>query len=172
MKRLIYAAYGSNLLRERFMYYIKGGRYRQKCYKGSRDTTDPVDLGYIFVPHRLYFAKRSPNWDNKGVAFLSPEIEPSIENYAIVRLWMVSEFQFEDIHAQEGKCWYNIILNLGCIDGLEVKTFTGYWIKEINPPSNEYLKVIEEGLKETTRWPLDEIRKYLNKFTKMTNEND
>ncbi len=164
MNYLIYAAYGSNLLKERFMVYIKGGRYRDREYKGSKDKTNPRDLGWTYVPHRLYFAKESSRWGNKGVAFLSCEKEKDSNFYAVVRLWKVSEQQFKDIKEQEGQTWYNVELELGEKDGLIIKTITGYWESEINKPSEEYLNVIKEGLKETTKWSDDKIEQYLRKF--------
>jgi len=47
MKKVIYASYGSNLLKERFLYYIKGGEY-----KGCNDKSDPIEKGWMFIPYR------------------------------------------------------------------------------------------------------------------------
>ncbi len=164
MSYLIYAAYGSNLLKERFMIYIKGGIYRGRLYEGSKDKTEPQDLGWMYVPHRLYFAKESSRWKNKGVAFLDCEEERDNNFHAVVRLWKVSEQQFEEIKKQEGQTWYNVELELGEKDGLIIKTITGCWKTEINKPSEEYLNVIRQGLKETTGWSDDKIEEYLRKF--------
>ncbi len=165
MKHVIYAAYGSNLLKERFMVYIKGGLYRGEEYKGCEDKTEPISLGWMYVPHRLYFAKNSKRWNGKGIAFLTCEKESNPEYHAIVRLWKITEEQFECVHKQEGKGWYHEILTLGEKDGLTIKTFTGCWMDNINLPSEEYLDVIKKGLKETTGWTDQEIEKYLSKFT-------
>ena len=164
MKYLIYAAYGSNLLKERFIIYIKGGEYRGRYYRGSSDRNDPIDLGWIYVPHRLYFAKRSPTWDNKGVAFLSYEAERNKEYYTVARLWKISKAQFEDIKEQEGRKWYGKELYLGEKGRLEIKTITGNWESEKNEPSQEYLDVIKKGIKETTGWEDSKIEEYLRKF--------
>lgn len=43
MKYLIYAAYGSNLIKERFIAYIKGGAILKKYYVGSSDKSDIED---------------------------------------------------------------------------------------------------------------------------------
>jgi hypothetical protein len=152
------------LLRERFLIYIKGGEYRGKEYSGCRDKTEPIDMGWIYAPYRLYFAKCSPLWENKGVAFLSGKKEKNHEYYSVIRLWKITEEQFYEIQKQEGKCWYNLILELGEKDGVKIKTITGCWIDEIQAPSEEYLKVIEKGLKETTNWDDERIRAYLKKF--------
>jgi hypothetical protein len=166
MNHVIYAAYGSNLLKERFLVYINGGEYKGRYYPGCPDKTPPESLGWMYVPYRLYFAKKSNKWKNLGVAFLTCEKEPNPEYHAIVRLWKITEEQFECVHEQEGKSWYHEILILGEKDGLVVKTFTGCWMDEINLPSKEYLDTIKKGLKETTGWSDQEIENYLNKFIK------
>lgn len=163
-KFLYYAAYGSNLFRERFLVYINGGEFRGRIYKGASDKTPPLDAGWILIPHRLYFAKSSKTWDNKAVAFVSCAKESNPCYYTLVRLWRITEDQFMDVHEQEGKEWYYVILDLGKKDGLEIKTITGCWENEKNKPSESYLEIIKQGLKETTGWSNDEIEKYLKKF--------
>ena len=169
MKRVIYAAYGSNLLKERFEAYIYGRRFRGVRYEGSRDKTPPVDRGWIIVPRFVYFAKNSRKWGGGGVAFLSSEPIEDCSLWSVVRLWEVSEMQFEDIWKQENSAktleeakngWYGRIITLGEIDGLEIKTFTGDWLDEKNPPSAKYLEIVKEGLLETTRWSRKEIETY------------
>jgi len=95
------------------MVYINGGEYRGETYKGCRDKTEPEEFGWMYVPYRLYFAKKSSRWGNGGVAFLSCKKEFDSKYHTIVRLWKISEEQFEDIHKQEGKSRYNTILFLG-----------------------------------------------------------
>ncbi len=163
MSYLIYAAYGSNLLKERLLAYIRGGEFANRKYDGCEDTSEPESLGWMFVPHKLYFAKKSSRWDRQGVAFLSCKRERNSEFHAVVRLWKVSETQFECIKRQEGG-WYNYELILGEKDGLIIKTITGCWEDEVFPPSKRYLEVIKKGLKETTGWTDEEIENYLKKF--------
>jgi len=163
MNKLIYAAYGSNLLKERFMVYIQGGVFHNKEYKGCTDKTGPEVMGWQYVPYRLYFAKHSTRWNNGGVAFLSCEHESNPEKFTVARLWQVTESQFEEIQEQEG-CWYNKILLLGEKDGLEIKTITGCWTQEINKPCVEYLNIIKSGVKETTNWDDNKIDDYLSKY--------
>ena len=164
MKKIIYAAYGSNLLKERFLVYLKGGEYKNRPYNGCKDKTEPIDRGWMYVPYRLYFAKRSPRWENKGVAFLTCKKEENEDYYTVVRLWEITEDQFDEIWEQEGKSWYHEKLNLGEKEGLQIYTITGCWLNEINSPSESYLEVIKMGLKETTNWDNDKIEKYLKKF--------
>jgi hypothetical protein len=52
MSHVIYAAYGSNLLKERFLVYIKGGTFMGIHYEGCRDKTEPESLGWMWVPYR------------------------------------------------------------------------------------------------------------------------
>lgn len=164
VKKVIYAVYGSNLLEERFLAYIKGGFYEGKEYKGCTNKKEPIDLGWMYIPHRLYFAKNSSRWDNKGVAFITPKKEENTNFHTIVRLWKVTEEQFKEIQEQEGKAWYNIIVDLGEKDGFKILTITGDWLNEIDLPSSRYIEIIKKGLKETTEWPDEEIKNYLKKF--------
>ncbi len=162
--RIIYAAYGSNLLKERFLVYMKGGEYKNHFYKGCKNKTEPIDRGWMYVPYRLYFAKESSKWENKGVAFLTCEKEEDKDYHALVRLWEIEEDQFDEIWEQEGKSWYHMKIYLGEKDGIKIYTITGCWLDEINPPSESYLQVIKDGLKETTNWDNDKIERYLKKF--------
>ena len=166
-RKILYAPYGSNLLRERFLVYIEGGKFRGKGdpYPGCRDKTVPIDRGWMRVPHRLYFAKKSKRW-NGGVAFLSCRKEEDESLWAVVRLWEITEEQFCDIWEQEGKGWYHAVLYLGKHEEteLEIYTITGCWEDEKNPPSADYLDVLREGLRETTGWDDAKIDEYLRKF--------
>lgn len=159
---LIYAAYGSNLLKERFLRYIKGGEYRGYQYSGSRDKTEPRHMGWIWVPYRLYFAKSSSRWCGGGVAFLATEKETDPQYFSVARLWKISLQQFVDLILQEGE-WYSIVLRIGHICGLDIFTITGNHLKDRRDPSLDYLDVIIRGLMETTGWNIMVIIDYLNK---------
>ena len=163
MEKVIYAAYGSNMLKERLLAYINGGRYYNHDYIGCKDKTDPIFRGWIYVPHRLYFAKESPRWENKGVAFLDVSSEKNPEYYALVKLWEITREQYKCIREQEG-IWYSEELLLGEIEGLKIITFTGDYVNEKNEPSDEYLNIIKKGIKETTGWDDSKIENYIKKF--------
>ena len=164
MKKVLYAVYGSNLCWERFIYYIKSGEFEGHSYQGCNDKTEPEDYGQLFAPYRLYFAKESPRWDGKGVAFLTCEKEVDNEYHTLVRLWKITEEQFDCIWEQEGKPYYRKKLYLGEKDRIEIHTLTGCWLKEKNRPSEKYLHYIKLGLRETTGWTDEEIEKYISKF--------
>jgi hypothetical protein len=165
MAYVIYAAYGSNLLTERLLAYIKGGSFRGiTSHTGCPDKTEPVSFGWKKVPYRVYFGKHSPHWGG-GVAFLYPEIEPNPEYHAVVRLWKMTREQYDCVKSQEGS-WYEGEIKLGTLDGLDILTFTSSKKFNHNPPSKLYLDVLKEGLKETTGWTDEEIDKYWEKFLK------
>ena len=65
------------------------------------------------------------------------------------RRFLITEEQFREINLQEGPVWYNLVLDLGLVDGMPVKTFTHSSIFQKNLPCGNYLKVIEAGIKET-----------------------
>jgi hypothetical protein len=75
----------------------------------------------------------------------------------------IKESQFSDIRTQEAG-WYDKILKLGEIDAIEVKTFRRYWKGEIHEPSEDYLSIIKDWLKENTTWKDSEINVYLGNF--------
>lgn len=157
-----YACYGSNLLRERFMLYITGGkcRFNGKRYDGCTDKSEPLEEKAISISYTLYFAKHSPSWSNCGVAFLMPEKD--LEAATLGKAYKITEEQFDDVHRQEGKGWYDKILDLGMVDGTLVKTFTHSVICPSNKPSQEYFEVVSLGLKETYPQITDEqIKTYL-----------
>ncbi|MFZ8784297.1 hypothetical protein [Thermocrinis sp.] len=166
MEYVLYAAYGSNLLTERLLTYIKGGKFRglPKWHTGCPDKTEPVSLGWKRIPYRVYFGGYS-RWWHGGVAFLSPEMEPDREYHAVVRLWKMKREQYECVKSQEGKSYAKEI-NLGTLDGLDILTFTSEKKLNYNSPSKLYLDVLKEGLKETTGWTDEEIDKYWEKFLK------
>jgi hypothetical protein len=146
MGYVLYAAYGSNLLTERLLTYIKGGKFRglPKGHTGCPDKTEPVSLGWKRIPYRVYFGGYSGQWYG-GVAFLSPEVEPNSEYHAVVRLWKMKREQHECVKSQEGSSYAEEI-KLGTFDGLEILTFTSTEKLNYNPPSKLYLDVLKEGL--------------------------
>jgi len=164
MKKVIYAVYGSNLLKKRFLVYIKGGKFEDIQYKGCKDKTEPVDRGWILIPHRLYFAKKSKRWQGKGVAFITINKESNKDFYTVARLWEITEEQFKCIWKQEGDKFYTEPLFLCEKEGLKIYSLTGNWEDEKNLPSEKYLKIIKQGLKETTGWSDKQVDEYIKKF--------
>lgn len=148
-KHIWYACYGSNLLKERFMLYIKGGhcRFNNKDYDGCTDKSKPLDDRPYIIPYELYFAQKSPSWSDAGVAFLKPERDENVQTLG--RIYLITENQFKEIQCQEGCGWYDLILDLGTFNSIPVKTFTHSSKYPYVEPSAAYKNVMFLGLQET-----------------------
>ncbi|MCF8253862.1 MAG: hypothetical protein K9H61_04390 [Bacteroidia bacterium] len=168
-----YLSYGSNLSFERFLCYIKGGRPTgaTRILKGCSDQTIPLDIQEIFICYPLYFAKKSRNWQNGGVAFISNKLSDKCDTLA--KIYQISKEQFIEIFKQETNfdadvnidfeaakktgnfvinenSWYGKIIYFGEQEGLSIYSFTNANdIQELNKPSDEYLSTIIKGIKET-----------------------
>lgn len=160
-----YACYGSNLCKERFLWYIRGGG--PKNNQGCQDKTLPVVDRPYTIHHELYFANQSRTWGNGGVAFLKLEKDEKIETLG--RAYLITAEQFEDVKKQEGASsnWYGHVLELGEMAGIPIKTLTrvpentGQYVP--NTPSLEYLDMLRRGLWETyPSMTVEEISRYLD----------
>lgn len=160
-----YACYGSNLCRERFLWYIQGGGTKNN--PGCQDKTLPVVDRPYTINHELYFTNQSRTWGNGGVAFLKMEKDEKVETLG--RAYLITVEQFEDVKKQEGASnnWYGHVMELGEMAGIPVKTLTripenmGHYIT--NTPSLEYLDMLRRGLWETyPSMTVEEISRYIN----------
>ncbi|MBO1755120.1 histone deacetylase [Allobranchiibius sp. CTAmp26] len=187
MERVWYAAYGSNLSRERFSYYLVGGRPAgaARTYPGARDRTPPARDQALLLPGQLYFAWESPTWTG-GVAFYDPAARDGTPGVA-ARAYLLSVRQFSDVAAQEmhrppgeevdvagllahapvatlGPGRYETLHRVAELEGLPVVTFSAPWSIEtapLNAPSTAYLRRIADGLREAHEWSTDEVCDYL-----------
>lgn len=108
-----YAAYGSNMHRERLRWYVEGGDSRAgagpgvlrpgggraggaRAYPGCRDRRMPAESVAVELPGTVYFATRSPVWAG-GRAFY----DPGAAGLAWGRAHLITVGQFGDIAAQE-----------------------------------------------------------------------
>lgn len=163
-----YVSYGSNMLKERFMYYIKGG-----SYKGSRnrkpcdDTSLPVTIKTVEIPYDMYFGNESGSWNYTGVSFL----DTTEKGKSLGVAYLITKEQFDHVAKEENSGrypdgtgeWYEDIIDLGMMDGFEVKTITNKRIRPYNEPCQEYWDTLFEGIKEN--WPYmsdEDIENYLN----------
>ena len=169
MAELWYAAYGSNLARDRLEAYLFGGRPTgaTRHYPGARDPSPPLDDRPLLLPGRLFFAWDSPTWGG-GIAFYDPDGEGTV--YA--RAYRITAEQFSDLAAQEmrrdpgveldlsrvlaqrrhsyGPGRYETLHLVGELDDLPVLTFTapaGHGLLP-NAPAPSYLATIRRGLRE------------------------
>jgi hypothetical protein len=182
-----YVSYGSNMCRARLAAYLMGGRPRgaRKSYVGARHRRMPREDVAVDLPGRLYFAGESPTWGG-GVAFYDHD-EPGP---TAARAYRITAAQFADIAAQEmhrlpqhddpieriviegietgrheaGPGHYETLVEVGRRDGLPMLTFTsphGFDAVPHTRPSEPYLAMLAEGLRESRGWSDAEIRGYL-----------
>ena len=186
-----YASYGSNLLRERFMCYIKGGRPEGSTttYKGCSNKEPPAGDKRITIPYELYFTEKSRSWEKRGVAFIKSTKDPNARTLG--RKYLITREQFTQVVRQENgwdsnessiqidfdstvkngeslipPTWYGRIIYLGYEDGHSIFTFTAKWEYEDmipNPPGEKYRRMIERGLREAYGMSDEEISAYLRK---------
>ena len=149
-----YAAYGSNMLHERFLCYIKGGAFRNqgRDHKPCADPSLPKAKTNYELPHPMYFANRSGSWDNKGVSFL--DVTRPGKAYGVA--YLITREQFEHLFREENEgnvpgpdsLWYNRKAELGTLHGIPVMTVTNRNALNRNEPGERYLQVLKEGLRE------------------------
>lgn len=169
-----YAAYGSNILRERFMAYLNGGPVPNatdgRQQQGARNSQKPLDDRPHLIERTLLFAKSSQRWGGGGVAFLDPVERPAQPTKG--RAWLVTLEQLEDVYRQENgqetvaaidldrliadgsvsyfDGWYGHLMALGELDGLPVVTFTAHERPDpFRHAHSSYLDVIARGLIES-----------------------
>ncbi len=163
-----YLSYGSNMLFERFMHYIRGGSFQKggACHEPCADQSEPRRKACCRIPYDMYYAKSSPSWGGKAVSFL----DTSQEGEALGVAYLVTRQQFDHVVIQENggrppvlnQSWYDKTLSLGYLDGYEVVTFTNSEKLPPNDPSEEYLETLAAGLRENyTEMTEEEIREYL-----------
>lgn len=99
MNMLWYAAYGSNVNRDRFMEYITGGtsRYTGLKMSGCRNKEAPIRDYALALNRELYFARMADAWGG-AVAFVQPA--PS-KSQTLGRAYLITEEQFLDVASQE-----------------------------------------------------------------------
>ena len=148
-----YVSYGSNMLGERFMRYIKGGSYEGSAYREPcKDMSPPAAVRTLEIPFGMYFGNLS-SWGG-GVSFL----DTTEKGKSLGVAYLITRQQFEHVSCEEngGRCpgggeWYEDIIDLEPIDGIEVKTITNNDLRPYNEPSQRYLDTLFEGIKEN--WP-------------------
>ena len=181
-----YVAYGSNLARDRFRCYLRGGRPSGglREYAGCRDGRDPASVISLHVSGRLVFAGASSVWGG-GMAFL----DRSAPGRVACRAYLISTEQFADVTAQEmrrppggefarqlegrlidvqswqtlGPGHYETIVRLGVCAGAPLLTVTHGDVADLVPaaPSETYMAQICAGLHEAHFWGAEHIGTYL-----------
>ena len=165
-----YVCYGSNLAINRLCAYFDGKPNKElhinKAHKYDGDDWLSIFENKSFIIHHpIYFANRagrSSNWGNTGVCFL----DDTKSGFSYGRAYKMNKKCFEHLHDKEGKGidWYNKIVHLGKMDGLEVLTFTNKERLDYVEPCSDYLNVIRIGLEEL-HIDKEKIERYLNQYT-------
>ena len=149
-----YVSYGSNMLSERFLCYIEGGRfegsgsYRMAC----EDTSSPIEAKAINIPYDMYFGNTSGSWEGCGVSFL----DTTKEGHALGVAYLITREQFEHVAAEENGgrfpdgwgYWYENIIALDEMDRFESFTITNDELRPYNEPCEEYLNTLKRGIRE------------------------
>lgn len=182
-----YVSYGSNLLRERFLTYLAGGRppgvTDGTIQRGARDPTPPSDDTPIDLAHQLYFAGASTRWGGGGVAYVEPGTDVQPSTWA--RAYRITWPQFEDVVAQENRREtapidrralsagttrsvtpgsYGLVMGLGRLADAPLVSFTSPDDRRpssLNAPDVAYLAVMASGLAQSRGLPLDEVAVHL-----------
>ncbi len=161
--KMWYASYGSNLQRERFLCYIRGGKPKGRIdvYEGCRNKTLPEEDEEFYICSRLYFARESNGWNKGGVGFISNSFDKS--NQSLARIYLITKEQFVDVVKQETKysgelnidfeqcikkgslvfkdpSWYGNLIYLGEQNQYPIFTFTSKqdFTDKINAPNKAY----------------------------------
>lgn len=168
-----YASYGSNLLEERFLCYIRGGRPEgsQKNYDGCTDKTLPLENQQRYISHEMYFARSSGSWSGGGVGFIKTNFDPL--QRTLGRMYLITRDQFIEVIKQEigttdnltldynaamqngsfiarNRSWYGNVLYLGAHNSIPIFTITYQDNSQpYTKPSEAYVRIIARGIAET-----------------------
>ncbi len=167
-----YFAYGSNVLERRFRLQILGGSDEFNGISlpeqpSFSDTTlyyqDEEPLKHRFNGWKIFFARKSPIWENKGMAFV--EKSANDMDYILGRLYKVTEQQLNELQIKVGNsiAIYGVKEKLPLrFNGLDIFTLTCK--NRINAncpcsPAQSFKQTILDGLVETG-WTVNEIGSY------------
>ena len=144
-----YAVYGTGILKEKFLHYIRGGicRFNHTEYEGCKDTSLPLGDRPIVIPYRAYIGGSSPLWQYKGTMLLDSKHVGMTKG----RMYLIKRIQYEEIRSQlgRGKERYDEEIELGQYFGVAIKAVTNKNNKIPNESSMKYKEVMELGLEET-----------------------
>lgn len=186
MSQVWYVSYGSNMCAARLACYLRGGTPPggRRHNPGARDGRLPtVDLT-VDLPGTAYFAAWSSQWHG-GIMFYDHEAP----GRTAARAYLITAGQLCDIAAQEmhgeledghplldldvtrlsggrhtfGEGHYETLIEVGSEDGAPMLTFTsphGATDQPHTRPSQAYLDLIAEGLRESRGWDDTRIEAY------------
>jgi len=187
--QLWYAAYGSNLSRERFLVYLDGGvpahSPNPTPQPGARDASPPTGEWTGEIDAELYFGASSQRWGGGGVAFLDVDRTTwtRAQPRARMRAYRISLAQLEDVFGQENgldspptididallasgrldalSTRYGRLAIVGTHDGAPLITITSAARQPTNGPSFAYARTIIGGLVDAFDLTIAEATAYL-----------
>lgn len=180
-----YAAYGSNLSEERFLYYINGGTPvgATRKYTPCSDLTPPRETRPYEINFEMFFARHADSWSG-GIAFIENVQDNEIKTLA--KLYLISKTQFNHLAKEETQTaglinidfeqaknegrtvfkrpsWYGLVLFLGHVENIPVFTFTEErTIENFTKPSEKYLMTIASGLRQAHNLTNEDIFNYFS----------
>ncbi len=112
-----YAAFGSNLLAERFAVYLTGGPIpfstTGRVQTGARDPAPPTADRPFTLERTLLFSGASAQWGGGGTASIDSDHNPATPTLA--RAYRITRRQFEDVFAQENGLSAPLPVDLGAL---------------------------------------------------------
>jgi len=187
--QLWYAAFGSNLSRDRFLVYLHGGvpahSPNPTPQPGARDQSPPTAEWTGEIDAELYFGATSQRWGGGGVAFL--DVDPTSWTRPLprarMRAYRISLAQLEDVFGQENglddppsididallsagrldalSTRYGRLAIVGTHDGAPLITITSATRQVANNPSFAYARTIVSGLVDAFGLSLADATSYL-----------
>ncbi|HEX6248230.1 MAG TPA: histone deacetylase [Nocardioidaceae bacterium] len=188
-----YVSYGSNMAERRLTCYIEGGcpPGGSRANPGARDRRPPRHSVGVQLPGSVYFAGRSPQWGG-GVAFYDHETPgPAAARAYLVTAEQLADIAAQEMYrvpdpddpieeivlggldaALDGRHHlgpgrYETLVEVGRIGGAPMLTFTSpHGIDHVDHsvPSDAYLAMMAEGLREGHCWDDDEVDRYLGRL--------
>jgi hypothetical protein len=189
-----YVSYGSNMSAARLACYIEGGcpPGGVRPNPGARDQTPPRRSVPVDLPGAVYFAGRSRQWGG-GVAFYDHDADggPTAARAYLVTAAQFADIAAQEMYRipeegdpleevvlgglgsdsggrhHAGPGHYETLVEVGRLDGAPMLTFTaphGIDHVEHTAPSEAYLAMLAEGLREGRGWSDQEIENYLERF--------
>lgn len=181
-----YAAFGSNLLRSRFLVYLTGGMSpgspSGREQQGTRDPSMPSGDQPFRIERTLLFTGSSPQWGDGATAAVDFDHNPITPTYG--RAYRLTTSQFEDVLCHECRASscetldlpqlqaaghldlspgrYGRVALVGALGGEVVATITTLSRPAgLGPAHDSYLRVMAAGLREAWGMATDEAAAYL-----------
>lgn len=181
-----YAAFGSNLVRSRFLVYLTGGMNpvspSGREQQGARDPSMPSGDQPFRIERTLLFTGSSPQWGDGATAAVDFDHNPITPTYG--RAYRLTTSQFEDVMRQKCRASSCEALDLpqlraaghldmspgrygraafvGTLDGEVVATITTLSRPAgLGPAHHSYLRVMAAGLHEAWGMGPEEAAAYL-----------